>query len=89
MIDPYATEAARLRAVIQTHLREGSEPTLTPYEQFLLCGWYERHIARVETERDRLGNLVDVNYAARLNAERGHLRAVEALDDDGGGRAGP
>jgi hypothetical protein len=89
--DPYATEAARLRAIVQTHLREGSEPTLTPYEQFVLVGWYERELvrmatdaeeelARVTAERNLLAGNVDANYAARLQEERRRMAAVAALD---------
>jgi hypothetical protein len=97
--DPYATEAARLRAIVQTHLREGSEPTLTPYEQFVLVGWYERELvrmatdaeeelARVVAERNLLAGNVDRNYAARLQEERHRLAAVEALDRATTGAAG-
>ena len=71
--DPYTTEAARLRAIVQDHLRAGTEPTLTPYEQLLLLGWYERELAR-------LSGSIDTNYAERLEAERRSMAAVQALD---------
>ncbi len=77
--DPYSDEAARLRALVQAQLREGTEPTLLPYEQLVLCGWYERTIHRLEGDLTAASVTVDANYADRLEAERASMAAVNAL----------
>jgi hypothetical protein len=78
--DPYQAEAGRLRSLVQEQLRAGIEPCLLPYEQLLLLGWYERELARLGAEARALAGTVDRNYAARLEAERASMAAIDALD---------
>ena len=81
MNDAVNVEAARLRDQARQHLREGTDPFWPGASHLLLWGWYERELARLETENARLGVTVDENYAARLQAEKASIAAVNALTE--------